>query len=88
MCVLVCRPQEHMQEVEHELNKIKATVAGLEEQEQTMQKENIEVKHELEKYQNIVKENQGRLKYWRKEVGRSYQLLLHNMFGPHCAAVL
>lgn len=57
-----------MRGVEQELTEVKKAVAGVEEEEQSLQKENIEIRHELEKYEGVVKENQSKLKHWKKEV--------------------
>ena len=57
-----------MTKVETELGEIKEKIVELEEKEQNVNKENIEIKHQLEKIENIVKEHQTKLKHWTKEV--------------------
>ena len=57
-----------MTKVETELGEIKEKIVELEEKEQNVNKENIEIKHQLEKIENIVKEHQTKLKKKKKEV--------------------
>ena len=60
-----------MKESETALNEVKAEVAKLEEEENQLQKEVVDVRHELEKLEGLVKSNQKKIKYWKKEVGKS-----------------
>ena len=62
-----------MKAVEAELEEVRKVSGGLEEQELALQKETIEVRHELEKYEGVVKENQSKLKHWKKEVKHLHQ---------------
>ena len=57
-----------MKEAETALNEVKAEVAKLEDEENQLQKDVVDVKHELEKYENIMKTNQQKIKHWKKEV--------------------
>ena len=57
-----------MNSVENELKDIKEKIAEIEDKEQNISKDNIEIKHQLEKIEGIVKEHQSKLKHWTKEV--------------------
>jgi predicted nucleic acid-binding Zn-ribbon protein len=57
-----------MKDAETVLNEMKREVARLEEEENKLQKEVVDVKHELEKFENIMKTNQQKIKHWKKEV--------------------
>ena len=57
-----------MTKVEKELEGIKQKIDVVEEKEQNINKDNIEIKHQLEKIEGIVKEHQSKLKHWTKEV--------------------
>lgn len=61
--------QEKMKEAETALNEVKAIVAKLEEDENKLQKDFVDVRHELEKFENIMKTNQQKIKHWKKEIG-------------------
>ena len=57
-----------MKEVEEAVSEIKQGTAELEKKEQELQKDGIEIKHELEHYDSVVKENTQKIKHWKKEV--------------------
>ena len=60
--------QDKVAEVEASLEGIKAEIGQLEEEEGAIQKDQLEVRMQLEKFENILKENKAKLKHWRKEV--------------------
>ena len=64
--------QEAMKEVGTSVEEIKVEVGKFEEQEQALSKQQIEVRHDMEKYETVVKENQDKVKYWKKEVGQGH----------------
>jgi Ni,Fe-hydrogenase III component G len=55
-------------EVEAALVEVRKEVGGLEEEEAEIQKEQLEVKVQLEKFDNILKDSKAKLKHWKKEV--------------------
>ena len=59
-----------MKEAETALAEIVKEVAKLEEEEGGLQKDNLEVKHELERYEAIIRENTSKIKHWKKEVSK------------------
>ena len=59
-----------MKTVETSLEALKKEQDALQEREQKLQSENIEIKHELEKYESVIKENHAKVKHWTKEVRR------------------
>ena len=57
-----------MKDVEAALEELKKEQAVLQEREQKLQSDNIEIKHELEKYESVIKDNHAKVKHWTKEV--------------------
>ena len=57
-----------MKAAETALQEVNKELAKLEDEETALQKDVVDVKNELEKFQNIVKENQQKIKHWKKEV--------------------
>ena len=57
-----------MKAAETALNDVNKELAKLEEDENSIQKDVVDVKNELDKFQNIIKENQTKIKHWKKEV--------------------
>ncbi|KAI0239488.1 Structural maintenance of chromosomes protein 4 [Lamellibrachia satsuma] len=62
--------QEEMKRVETSLAALKQQQDGLQQREQKLQSENIEIKHELEKYESVIKDNHAKVKHWTKEMNR------------------
>ena len=60
--------QDTMKAAETALQEVNKELAKLEDEETVLQKDVVDVKNELEKFQNIVKENQQKIKHWKKEV--------------------
>lgn len=50
------------------VEELRSHLAEIEEKEQKLHKEQIEVDHEMEKYETVVKENQTKMRHWKKEV--------------------
>ncbi|XP_038051306.1 structural maintenance of chromosomes protein 4-like [Patiria miniata] len=67
-----------MKDMEGQLEKSKVELEKLQQQESEIKKRQVEVKHELEKYDSLVKENQQKGKHWKKELGK---LELHALVG-------
>ena len=63
-----------MKAAETALQEVNKELAKLEDDETVIQKDVVDVKNELEKYQNIVKENQQKVKHWKKEVSQALRL--------------
>ena len=41
-------------------------------EENELAKEGVDIQHELEKYEGIIKENKSKIKHWKKEVSQMY----------------
>lgn len=54
--------------MESSLAEVNAAVAKLEGEETAIRKDQIEIQHRYEKFDAVVKENQDKNKYWKKEV--------------------
>lgn len=63
-----------MKESEVVLNGVQAEIGKLEEEENDLQKDVVDVRHELERIEGIVKSNKLKVKHWRKEVTDCYPL--------------
>lgn len=58
--------------MEESLEFLKKEVAVLEQDETKMKSKEVDIKHEVEKYESVLKENQQKVKHWQKEVLLSY----------------
>ena len=56
-------------------------LSKLQQQEAEIKSKQVEVKHELEKWENLVKENQQKGKHWKKEVRRNTRARFHKDLG-------
>lgn len=66
--------QDKMKESEVVLNGVQAEIGKLEQEENDLQKDVVDVRHELERIEGIVKSNKLKVKHWRKEVTDLYPL--------------
>lgn len=58
--------------MEESLEFLKKEVAVVEQEETKMKSKEVDIKHEMEKYESVLKENQQKVKHWQKEVLLSY----------------
>ena len=58
--------------MEESLQFLKKEVAVVEQEETKMKSKEVDIKHEVEKYESVLKENQQKVKHWQKEVLLSY----------------
>ena len=58
--------------MEEFLEFLKKEVAVVEQEETKMKSKEVDIKHEVEKYESVLKENQQKVKHWQKEVLLSY----------------
>ena len=76
-----------MKGMEETLEGIRGEISKLEKEEETLAKENVEVKHELEKYETVIKENTQKMKYWKKEVGNHWiDTVLSSLVNRACCS--
>lgn len=54
--------------MEKTLEGIKREFTELEKDENEARNKEVDMKHELEKFEAVLKENQQKVKYWQKEV--------------------
>ena len=50
------------------LQNVKEQIAQIEEKETSMSKQSLELQHKIEKYEDVVKTNQVKIKHWKKQV--------------------
>nr|XP_006820054.1 PREDICTED: structural maintenance of chromosomes protein 4-like [Saccoglossus kowalevskii] len=70
--------QDKLKEIENVLEESKEELGQLQTKQNDLKKQHLEVQHSLEKWLNLVKENQQKIKHWKKETSR---LTLHNIEG-------
>lgn len=58
--------------MEESLEFLKKEVAVVEQEVTKMKSKEVDIKHEVEKYESVLKENQQKVKHWQKEVLLSY----------------
>ena len=63
--------QEEMSAMKESLECLGKELAVVEQEETKMRSKEVDIKHEVEKYETVLKENQQKVKHWQKEV---YQL--------------
>lgn len=57
-----------MTEMEEVLEKTKKEFVAVEAEENELRSKEVDLKHEVEKFEGIYKENQQKVKHWQKEV--------------------
>eukprot|EP00794_Sanderia_malayensis_P011500 gene11500-12695_t len=68
--------QQKMQTAEQELKKVQEECKVFEKQESELKEKEVDLKHDVQKFDNIMKENNSKLKHWKAEIGK---LELHNL---------
>ncbi|XP_029636692.1 structural maintenance of chromosomes protein 4 [Octopus sinensis] len=66
--------KEKIENHEKILSDLKEKLGEIEKEETALSKENIDLQHKLEKYEDVVKTNQVKMKHWKKQLS---QLTLH-----------
>jgi len=69
-----------MSAMEESLEVLRKEVAELEQEETKMRSQEVDIKHEVEKYETVLKENQQKVKHWQKEVCSYY------FFNAYCCS--
>lgn len=64
----VCFTKEQLKEMEQVLKKSVEEYAAVEAKEQALRTKEVDIKHEVEQFEGILKENQQKVKHWKKEV--------------------
>ncbi|XP_041483020.1 structural maintenance of chromosomes protein 4-like [Lytechinus variegatus] len=59
-----------LKEMEGTLEESKVSLAEFQQKEADTKAKQLEVKHELESYDGTIKENQQRIRHWKKELGK------------------
>ncbi|XP_031567027.1 structural maintenance of chromosomes protein 4-like [Actinia tenebrosa] len=62
--------QKRMTEMEEVLEKTKKEFAEVEAEENELRSKEVDLKHEVEKFEAIFKENQQKVKHWQKELSK------------------
>ena len=57
-----------MSEMEESLEELRKELEAVEKEENKLRAQEVDIKHEVEKYETVLKENQQKVKYWQKEV--------------------
>ena len=62
--------QTKMQEMEATLKTVSEEFTVLEQEETDLKSKEVDIKHEVEKYEVVYKENQQKVKHWKKELDK------------------
>ena len=57
-----------MSEMEESLEALRKELEAVEKEENKLRAQEVDIKHEVEKYETVLKENQQKVKHWQKEV--------------------
>ena len=57
-----------MSEMEESLEGLRKKLEAVEKEENRLRAQEVDIKHEVEKYETVLKENQQKVKHWQKEV--------------------
>ena len=57
-----------MSEMEESLEGLRKELEAVEKEENKLRAQEVDIKHEVEKYETVLKENQQKVKHWQKEV--------------------
>ena len=57
-----------MSEMEESLESLRKELEAVEKEENKLRAQEVDIKHEVEKYETVLKENQQKVKHWQKEV--------------------
>ena len=74
----LCILQLEAKEVDRQKHELCTHLEKLEEEENVLKKQQIDITNELDKFENVIKENQQRIKHWKKEVNFCEGSSLHN----------
>ena len=66
LCLLYT--QQEMSEMEESLEGLRKELEAVEREENKLRAQEVDIKHEVEKYETVLKENQQKVKHWQKEV--------------------
>jgi len=64
------KAQQEKSAMEGSLEVLRKEVAELEQEETKMRSREVDIKHEVEKYETVLKENQQKVKHWQKELNK------------------
>ena len=54
--------------MEESLESLRKELEAVEKEENKLRAQEVDIKHEVEKYETVLKENQQKVKHWQKEV--------------------
>ena len=54
--------------MEESLEGLRKELEAVEKEENKLRAQEVDIKHEVEKYETVLKENQQKVKHWQKEV--------------------
>ena len=57
-----------MSAMEESLGNLRKELEAVEQEESKLREQEVDIKHEVEKYETVLKENQQKVKHWQKEV--------------------
>ncbi|XP_073255953.1 structural maintenance of chromosomes protein 4-like [Porites lutea] len=64
------KAQQEMSEMEESLEGLRKELEAVEKEENKLRAQEVDIKHEVEKYETVLKENQQKVKHWQKELSK------------------
>lgn len=62
------KAQQEMSAMEESLEGLKKELEAVEQEESKLRGKEVDIKHEVDKYEAVLKQNQEKVKHWQKEV--------------------
>ena len=57
-----------MSAMEESLENLRKELEAVEQEENKLRRQEVDIKHEMDKYESVLRENQNKQKHWQKEV--------------------
>ena len=67
-----------MSAMEESLKNLRKELEAVEQEENKLRGQEVDIKHEMDKYESVMKDNQNKEKHWQKEVCWVHVDLLYN----------
>ena len=60
--------QQEMGAMEESLESLRKELEGVEQEENKLRSKEVDIKHEMDKFESVLNENKSKVKHWKKEV--------------------
>ena len=62
--------------MEESLESLRKELEGVEQEENKLRSKEVDIKHEMDKFESVLNENKSKVKHWKKEVKISIRKML------------